>query len=140
MKHQCGGGHDAYQTRFYRILRANLTACVRHPAKVVGVKFIAFLQRCSALPNFSNSFFRSLHGRSCWLISKLPEGSSFAATSEDCPIGGEVLDKELIDTNVHEEHAWSIWDLLGHHVVERKTEQLCITPLHWSRSCTVLLA
>lgn len=128
MKHHAAEGHDAYQTRFYRILRAIITACVRHPAKVVGVTFIAFLAAMFGFTKLQQQFFPQSSRPELLVDIKLPEGSSFAATSEIVQSVEKFLDKELIDNTVHEEHAWSIWDLLGHHVVEPKNG----TTLHYT--------
>lgn len=118
MAHKHAEGHDAYQTWFYRLLRAIITACVKHPAKVVGVTVVAFLAAMFGFTKLQQQFFPQSSRPELLVDIKLPEGSSFAATSEIVQSVERFLEQEIVDHSFHEKHEWTIWDVIGHSAHE----------------------
>ncbi|MFO1065550.1 MAG: efflux RND transporter permease subunit [Pirellulales bacterium] len=107
--------HDAYDSRFYRLLRAVITACVRHPSKVVGVTVAAFIAAMFGFTKLQQQFFPQSSRPELLVDIKLPEGSSFAATQEMVRKVERLIDPELItSTSAPHEQPWSIKDLIGH--------------------------
>ncbi len=77
-----GHAHDAYNTRFYRLLRSIITICVRNPYKVVGTTAVAFAVSIFGFTRLQQQFFPQSSRPELSIDIKLPDGSSFAATSD----------------------------------------------------------
>ena len=73
---------DAYQSRFYKILRSIVTACVRHPRKTIGVTILAFFAAMFGFTKLQQQFFPQSSRPELMVDIKMPEGSSFEATSQ----------------------------------------------------------
>ncbi len=75
--------HDdaAYQTRFYRLLRVAITACVRHPRWVVTATAITFVASMFGFTKLQQQFFPQSSRPELLVDVKLPEGASFIATA-----------------------------------------------------------
>jgi multidrug efflux pump len=72
---------DHYQGTYHRILRRIVTGSVRHPRKVVAVTLVAFAFAMFGFTRLQQQFFPQSSRPELMVDVKLPEGSSFVATS-----------------------------------------------------------
>ncbi len=106
--------HDAYHTRSYRILRALITACVTHPAKVVGVTFVAFVAAMFGFTKLQQQFFPQSSRPELSVDIKLPDGSSFAATSEIVQRVESILREDAVAPPHEPSRGWKLPAWLTH--------------------------
>ncbi len=74
------GHHDAFDTKFYRALRATVAWCVRHRVVVLMVTFLAFGAAIAAFGAIPKNFFPQSSRPEILVDLWLPEGSSTAQT------------------------------------------------------------
>ncbi|MCC6509498.1 MAG: efflux RND transporter permease subunit [Pirellulaceae bacterium] len=74
--------HEAYNSRFYRLLRSIITTCVRHPLKVVGTTVVAFCASMFGFTQLQQQFFPQSSRPELSVDIKLADGSSFEATAD----------------------------------------------------------
>ncbi len=89
--HHVAHGYDAYKTPFYRFLRRVVTKCVENPKLTVGVTAAFFLAAMFGFTKLQQQFFPLSSRPELMIDIKMPEGSSFQATSK---IVGEI-EREL---------------------------------------------
>ncbi|WP_245593493.1 efflux RND transporter permease subunit [Azospirillum halopraeferens] len=77
------GHHDVYDTRFYRLLRAAVTVCVRRRRITIGVTVAAFVASLVGFGLVQQQFFPSASRPELLVDIRLAEGSSFAATEAE---------------------------------------------------------
>ncbi len=75
--------HDPYQSRFYRMLRAVITACVRHPSIVVILTIALFVTAVVGFTQVKQQFFPQSSRPELLVELQLPEGVSFRATETE---------------------------------------------------------
>ncbi len=108
-----------YQSRFYRLLRWIVTVCVRNPRKIIFVTFIAFVASMIGFSNLQQQFFPRSSRPELMVDVKMPEGSSFEATSTMVQqfeeliakheLGPEEIPVEPNDTFFHKLFVASAW-------------------------------
>jgi multidrug efflux pump len=77
-----GGGHDPYQTRFYRRFRALVAWCVGHRALVIVLTVALFAAAVLSFRFVPQQFFPSSTRLELMVDMRLAEGSSLRATEE----------------------------------------------------------
>lgn len=77
------GYHDAYDSRFYRALRAMVEWCVRRRRVVVGATFLLFAAGVSGFAFIPQQFFPASNRPEILVDLWLPEGSSFKNTEAE---------------------------------------------------------
>lgn len=116
MKHAHHGA-DAYQTRAYRWLRSIITACVRHPKTVVGATALAFAAALFGFTQLQQQFFPRSARPELLVDIKLPDGSSFAATSDMVQRVEKLLTSDMkppLPAREDQGLTTSIWDWFDH--------------------------
>lgn len=93
------GGHDPYQTRFYRRFRELVEWCVQHRWIVIAVTSVMFVISIAAFKLVPQLFFPPSARLELLVDLKLPEGSSLNATDEAARKLEAVLAKEEGLTN-----------------------------------------
>lgn len=73
---------DTYQSPFYRVLRSVVTSCVRHPRKTIATTLVAFVAAMIGFTKLQQQFFPQSSRPELMVDIKMPEGSSFQATSQ----------------------------------------------------------
>lgn len=108
--------HAAYNTRFYRLLRACITLCVSHPIKVVATTVVMFVAALFGFTKLQQQFFPQSSRPELSVDIKLPDGSSFVATSQMVQRIEELLKPEMQATEaVFEKHpSWKLPEWLSH--------------------------
>ena len=81
--HAGGHQHDPYQSRFYRVLRRGIEACVRRPWAVAGVTLALFAAAVVGFGHVKKQFFPQSARPELLVDLQLPEGASFRATEAD---------------------------------------------------------
>lgn len=117
--------HDAYNTRFYRLLRTCVTLCVSHPVKVVGTTLVMFIASIYGFTRLQQQFFPQSSRPELSVDVKLPDGSSFAATSDMVKRIEELLkpDMQVSADQPHPQAGWKLPEWLGHsHDVSGKPD------------------
>lgn len=92
--------HDPYQSRFYRALRAAITACVRRPRSVVAITMLLFAAAVGGFTQVQQQFFPQSSRPELLIELQLPEGASFRATDAEAA-KVEVLLKDDPDVLSH---------------------------------------
>lgn len=87
--------HAAYNTRFYRALRACITICVSHPIKVVGTTAVMFMAAMFGFTRLQQQFFPQSSRPELSVDVKLADGSSFVATADMVRRIEELLKPEM---------------------------------------------
>ncbi len=82
---QGGGAKEAhsaeqYNSPFYRMLRAIITGCVRHPRKVISVTVVAFVASMYGFTKVPQQFFPLSSRPELMIDVKMPAGASMVAT------------------------------------------------------------
>jgi multidrug efflux pump len=93
------GGHDPYQTKFYRRFRELVAWCVDHRWLVIAVTVVMFVASIAAFKLVPQLFFPPSARLELLVDLKLPEGSSLHATDEAAKKLEAVLAKEEGLTN-----------------------------------------
>ncbi len=107
--------HDSYQTKGYRILRSLITACVRHPAKVVGVTALAFAGAIYGFTTLQQQFFPQSSRPELSVDIKMPDGSSFIATDKIVREVEKIIREDMQPIAQHSSQPKWLWSgLLGH--------------------------
>ena len=108
--------HDAYNTRFYRLLRTCVTLCVSHPIKVVGTTLVMFIASIYGFTRLQQQFFPQSSRPELSVDIKLPDGSSFVATSAMVKRIEELLkpDMQVSETQSHPQAGWKLPEWLSH--------------------------
>ncbi len=88
--------HEAYNSRFYQLLRASITLCVRNPMKVVGSTVVMFVAAMFGFTRLQQQFFPQSSRPELSVDIKLPDGSSFAATAEMVKRVEDLLQPDMI--------------------------------------------
>jgi multidrug efflux pump len=73
-------GHDPYNGRAYRVLRAMVEVCVRWRWTVIAATVLAFVASVGGFRFVQQQFFPSASRPELMIDLRLPEGSAFAAT------------------------------------------------------------
>ncbi len=71
-----------YQSPFYRLLRWIVTICVRNPRKIISITLLAFIASMVGFAKLQQQFFPRSSRSELMVDIKMPEGSSFEATSQ----------------------------------------------------------
>lgn len=74
--------HQAYQGWLHRVLRRLVTACVRHPLKVVSLTFVLFVLSMYGFTQLKQQFFPTSSRLELLVDVNLHEGTSIRATDE----------------------------------------------------------
>jgi multidrug efflux pump len=80
--HHAKSAHDTYHTPFYRFLRSLVTTCVLHPRITVGLTMTLFVSSMFGFTRLQQQFFPLSSRPELMVDIKMPEGSSFLATSK----------------------------------------------------------
>jgi multidrug efflux pump len=75
--------HDPYQSRFYVVLRAAITACVRRPRTVVALTISLFIAAVVGFTQVQQQFFPQSSRPELLVELQLPEGASFRAAETE---------------------------------------------------------
>ena len=115
LKHKHHEDHDAYQSTFYRLLRRCITLCVSHPYKVVGTTIVMFTASMIGFTRLQQQFFPQSSRPELSIDVKLPDGSSFLATSDMVHRIEELLKPEMQATETaHRSSGWKLPEWLHH--------------------------
>jgi multidrug efflux pump len=80
--HRTTSAHDTYSTPFYRFLRSIVTTCVRYPWITVSMTICMFIASMFGFTKLQQQFFPLSSRPELMVDIKMPEGSSFVATSK----------------------------------------------------------
>ncbi len=108
-----------YQTTFYRVLRRLITACVRHPRKVVAITVLGFIASMVGFTQVQQQFFPQSSRPELMVDVKLPSGASFIATQNAV----KRIEQYLLDGTNDSADAVQ---LVGHHAEPSKTPPIGI--------------
>mgnify|MGYP001090657904 CR=1 FL=1 len=82
LKERRAGAHELFDTRFYRMLRATIEACMRRRWTTIALTLLAFALGVVGMQRTEKQFFPSSNRAEILVELWLPEGASYRATEE----------------------------------------------------------
>jgi multidrug efflux pump len=83
LKERSDAGHEVFDTRFYRGLRATIEWCMRHRRLTIAATLAAFALGVAGMALTEKQFFPNSNRAEILVEMWLPEGSSYRATEDE---------------------------------------------------------